>query len=38
MVYKPSPYELMFIRHINPLVFDVIYDKPEGVAREVYHV
>ena len=27
-----------FIRHINPLMFDVIDDKPEGVARGVYHV
>ena len=27
-----------FIRHLNPLMFDVIYDKPEGVARGVYHV
>ena len=27
-----------FKRHINPLMFDVIYDKPEGVARGVYHV
>ena len=26
------------IRHINPLLFDVIDDKPEGVARGVYHV
>ena len=37
-----SCYELMsgcpFIRHINPLMFDVIDDKPEGVARGVYHV
>ena len=27
-----------FIRHINPLMFDVIDDKPEGVARGVYYV
>ena len=26
------------IRHINPLMFDVIDDEPEGVARWVYHV
>ena len=26
------------IRHINLLMFDVIDDKPEGVARGVYHV
>ena len=26
------------IRHINPLMFDLIYDTPEGVARGVYHV
>ena len=25
-------------RHINPLMFDVIDDKPEGAARGVYHV
>ena len=23
----------MFIRHINPLMFDVIDEKPEGVGR-----
>ena len=28
----------VFIRHINPLMFDVIDDKPEGVARGVYNV
>ena len=38
IVYKPSPYGLVFIRHINPLMFDVIDDKPEGVARGFYHV
>ena len=27
-----------FIRHINPLMFDVIDDKPEGVAQGVCHV
>ena len=27
-----------YIRHINPLMFDVIDDKPEGVAWGVYHV
>ena len=27
-----------FIRHINPLMFDGIDDKPEGEARGVYHV
>ena len=26
------------IRHINLTMFDVIGDKPEGVARGVYHV
>ena len=26
------------IRHISPLMFDVIYDKPEGLARGIYHV
>ena len=26
------------IRHINPLMFGVIDDKPEGVARGDYHV
>ena len=26
------------IRHINPHMFGVIDDKPEGVARGVYHV
>ena len=26
------------IIHINPPMFDVIDDKPEGVARGVYHV
>ena len=31
-------YPLGIIRHINPLLFDVIDDKPEGVARGVYHV
>ena len=25
------------IRHINPPIFNVIYDKPEGVPRGVYH-
>ena len=25
-------------RHINPLMFGVIDDKPEGVARGIYHV
>ena len=25
------------IRHINPLMFDVTDDKPEGVAQGVYH-
>ena len=29
---------LDYIRHINPLMFDVICDKPEGVAQGVYHV
>ena len=38
IVYKPSPYGLVFIRHITPLMFDVIYDKPEGSARGIYHV
>ena len=28
----------VIIRHINPLMFYVIDDKPEGVARGVYHV
>ena len=28
----------LIIRRINPLMFDVIDDKPEGVARGVYHV
>ena len=28
----------IFIRHINPLMFDVIDDKLEGVARGFYHV
>ena len=28
----------MAIRHINPLMFDVIDDEPEGEARGVYHV
>ena len=27
-----------YIRHISPLMFDVIDDKPEGVARGIYHV
>ena len=26
------------IRNINSLMFDLIDDKPEGVARGVYHV
>ena len=26
----------VIIRHINPLMFDVIDDKPEGVAQGVY--
>ena len=26
------------IRHINPLIFDVIDDKPEGESRVGYHV
>ena len=30
--------EASVIRHINPLLFGVIDDKPEGVARGVYHV
>ena len=30
------PHEV--IRHIHPLMFDVIGDKPEGVARGVYRV
>ena len=29
---------LIVIRHISPLMFGVIDDKPEGVAREIYHV
>ena len=28
----------LIIRRINPLMFDVIDDEPEGVARGVYHV
>ena len=28
----------MSLSHINPLVFYVIDDKPEGVALGVYHV
>ena len=27
----------MFIRHINPLMFDVIDDKPEGVGQGFIH-
>ena len=30
--------QLTFIRRINPLIFDVIDDKPEGVGQGVYHV
>ena len=26
------------IRHINPLMFGVMDDEPEGVAQRVYHV
>ena len=28
----------LFIRHINPLMFDVIDDELGGVAQGVYHV
>ena len=35
-IRRPSLEEI--IGHISPLMFDVIYDKPEGVAREIYHV
>ena len=28
----------LLYKTLNPLMFDVIDDKPEGVARGVYHV
>ena len=34
---KKNPVQYI-IRHISPLMFDVIYDKPEDVARGIFHV
>ena len=34
---KKNPVQYIII-DISPLMFDVIYDEPEGVARGIYHV